>query len=129
MEKSLRLGFKASNNKAEYDTIIAKLQVACKLGVEKVEVFSNSKFVVNQVDGSFEAQDQCMCQYLKLIEGIRNNFRAVTMNRISRNQNSHADSLATLASSLSDLIPRLVLVEALEHPSIELQTTVATISE
>ena len=89
MEKSLRLGFKASNNKAEYDAIIAKLQVACKLGVEKVEVFSNSKFVVNQVDGNFEAQDQRMCQYLKLIEGIRNSFRAVTMNRISCRLLSH----------------------------------------
>ena len=85
--------------------------------------------MVNQVEGNFGARDQHMCQYLKLIKGIRYNFRADTVNRIPRNQNSHADSLATLASSPSDLIPRLVLVEALEHPSIELQMVVATISE
>ena len=81
------------------------------------------------MEGSFGARDQYMCQYLKLIEGIHYIFRVDTVNRIPRNQNSHADSLTTLASSLSDLIPRLVLVEALEHQSIELQMVVATISE
>lgn len=55
LEKSLRLGFKDSNNEAEYEALIAGLQAACKLGMEDVEVFSDSILVVNQVDGRFEA--------------------------------------------------------------------------
>ena len=58
MEKSLRLGFKASNNKVEYEALIVGLQVARNLRVEEVEVFSDSRLVVNQVEGSFGARDQ-----------------------------------------------------------------------
>ena len=39
LEKSLRLGFKASNNKVEYEALIVRLQAARKLRVEEVEVF------------------------------------------------------------------------------------------
>lgn len=70
-----------------------------------------------------------MCQYLKFIESIRASFREVTMNKLLRNQNSHADSLATLASSSSDRIPQMILVESLEQLSIEMQTVIAATSE
>lgn len=105
LEKPLRLVFKDSNNKAEYEALIVGLQAVCKLGVEDVDVFLDSRLVVNQVDGRFEARHQRMCQYQKSIESIRYNFRAVTMNRLSRNHNSHADSLTTLGPSLNFLIP------------------------
>ena len=49
--------------------------------------------------------------------------------RVLRSQNSCADSLATLAYSSGDHIPRMILVKLLEHPSIERQTLVATMSE
>ena len=38
--------------------------------------------------------------------------------QISRGQNRHADSLATLASSLIDEVPRLIKVEVVKEPSI-----------
>lgn len=60
LEKSLRLGFKASNNEAEYEALTDGLQATRKLGVDEVEVFSDSRLVINKVDGSFKAQDQCM---------------------------------------------------------------------
>ena len=74
LEKSLRLGFGASINEAKYEALIAGLQVAQKLGVEEVDVFSNSRLVVNQIDWSFEAKDQRMSQYLKLIGNLCANF-------------------------------------------------------
>lgn len=51
------------------------------------------------------------------------------MVRVPRSQNSHADSLATLASSLDDCIPRMITMELLERSSIEPQVVVATSSE
>lgn len=45
------------------------------------------------------------------------------------NQNSHADSLATLASSLGDCISWMITVEMLEQLSIELQLIMAASSE
>lgn len=57
LNKSLRLGFQGSNNEVEYETLIARLRAALKLGAEEVEIFSDSRLVVSQVEGSFEAKD------------------------------------------------------------------------
>ena len=55
LEHSFRLGFKASNNEAEYEALIAGLKTALNLGARDVEVYSNSQLVINQVQGNFEA--------------------------------------------------------------------------
>lgn len=56
MEKSLRLGFRASNNEAKYEAFIFGIKAAQQLGAEEVEIFSDSNLVVSQVEGSFEAR-------------------------------------------------------------------------
>ena len=55
LEHSFRLGFKASNNEAEYEAFITGLKTTFDLGARNVEVYSDSRLVVNQVQGSFEA--------------------------------------------------------------------------
>ena len=47
LEHSLRLGFRASNNKAEYKALIAKLKVVRDMGAREVKVYSDSRLVVN----------------------------------------------------------------------------------
>ena len=70
-----------------------------------------------------------MLQYLRLFESLRVNFQDVRIVKVPRSQNNHVDSLATLASFLGDHIPRMILVELLEHPSIEHQTLAPVASE
>lgn len=41
VKHSLRLGFWASNNEAEYGALISGLKAARKLDAEEVEIFSN----------------------------------------------------------------------------------------
>ena len=55
LEHLFRLGFKTSNNEAEYKALIARLKTAFDLGTRDVEVYSDSQLVVNQVQGNFEA--------------------------------------------------------------------------
>lgn len=74
MEKSLRLGFHASNNEAEYEALIAGLRVVQKLDAKEVKVFLDSKLVVSQIKGSFEMKDSHMSQYLKFFSVLRPNF-------------------------------------------------------
>lgn len=71
LEKSLRLCFQASNNEAEYKAFITGLRVAQKLGAEEVEIFSNLRLVVSQVEGSFKEKDPRMSWYLKLFETLQ----------------------------------------------------------
>ena len=49
IEKSLRLGFSATNNEAEYETLLVRMNMVQKLGGKVVEVFSDSWLVVGQV--------------------------------------------------------------------------------
>ena len=47
LEHSFRLGFKASNNKVEYEAFIAGLRTAFDMGAQDIEVYSDSRLVVN----------------------------------------------------------------------------------
>ena len=60
IEKSLRLGFSATNNKAEYEVLLMGMNMIQKMGGKAVEVFSDSRLIVDQVKGELEAQDARM---------------------------------------------------------------------
>ena len=92
LEHSFRLSFKALNNEAKYEALLAGLRVVSDLGAKEVEVYSNSQLVVNQVQGSFEAKDPWMMEYLRLVKQVIDHF-------------TDFDSLATLASSSTEGIP------------------------
>ena len=47
LEHSFRLGFKASNNKAEYEALLVELRAVLNMGAREVEVYSDSWLVVN----------------------------------------------------------------------------------
>lgn len=47
LEHSLKLGFQASNNEAGYKALVAGLRVARKLGAMEVEIYSDSRLVMN----------------------------------------------------------------------------------
>ena len=46
MHCALRFGFNASNNEAEYEALIAGLNLAKEIKVEFLEIYSDSQFVV-----------------------------------------------------------------------------------
>ncbi|XP_075655042.1 uncharacterized protein LOC142625237 [Castanea sativa] len=66
LEHLFKLGFRASNNEVEYEALLAGLRVVMDLGAKEVEVYSDSLFMVSQVQGNFEAKDPWMIEYLRL---------------------------------------------------------------
>ena len=56
MEKSLRLGFSATNNEAEYEALLQGMAMVQKMGGKAIEMFLNSRLVVGQVEGELEAR-------------------------------------------------------------------------
>ena len=64
IEKSLRLGFSATNNEAEYEALLVGMTMLQKLGGKVVEIFLDSRIVVGQVRGELEARDARMQDYL-----------------------------------------------------------------
>ena len=53
---AIHFGFKASNNKAEYEALIAGLCLTLKLQVHNVKIFNDSQLVVNQVNDIYLAR-------------------------------------------------------------------------
>ena len=70
IEKSLRLGFSATNNEAEYEALLMEMMMVQKMGGKTVKVFSDSKLVVGQVRGDLEARDPRMQEYLSQVRSI-----------------------------------------------------------
>ena len=113
IEKFLRLNFSAINNEAKYEALLMGMMMVQKMGGKAVKVFSDSKLVVGQVRGDLEARDPRMQEYLYQIRSIQAKFEVFDLSHIPRGGNTHADSLATLATSSAQDLPRVILVEDL----------------
>ncbi|TQE00302.1 hypothetical protein C1H46_014029 [Malus baccata] len=74
MEYALHFKFKASNNKAEYEALLAGLRLAKHLGVKRIDIFNNSQLVVNQVTNNFDAKDSFMVAYLAQTQLLLKHF-------------------------------------------------------
>ena len=57
IEKSLRLGFSATNNEAKYEALLQGMAMVLKMGGKALEVFLDSKLVMGQVKRELEARD------------------------------------------------------------------------
>ena len=117
IEKSLRLGFSATNNEAEYEALLMGMMMVQKMGGKTVKVYSDSKLVVGQVRGELEARDPRMQEYLSQVRSIQTKFEVFDMSHVLKGGNTHADSLATLATSSAQDLPRVILVEDLYTPT------------
>ena len=71
IKKSLRLGFSATNNEAEYETLLEGMTMVQKMGVRTIEIFSDSRLVVGQVKGELEARDMRMQDYLSQVRHLQ----------------------------------------------------------
>ena len=74
IEKSLRLGFSATNNEAEYEALLVGMAMVQKMGRKAVEIFSNSRLVVGQVRGDLKARDVRMQEYLNQVRHLQLRF-------------------------------------------------------
>ena len=117
IDKSLRLGFSATNNEAEYKALLQGMAMVRKMGGKAVEMFLNSRMVVGQVKGELEVRDTRMQEYLSQAKRLQSDFNLFSLSHVSRSGNTHADSLATLATSSGGSLPRVILIEHLDRAS------------
>ena len=87
------------------------------MGEKVVEIFSDSRLVVGQVQGDLEARDLRMQEYLNQVRHLQSGFESFNLSQILRSRNSHVDSLAMLATSSAQNLPRVILVEDLCKPT------------
>ena len=92
IEKSLRLGFLATNNESEYEALLVGTTMVQKMGGKTIEIFLYSRLVVGQVEGELEARDVRMQEYLNQVRHLQSGFESFTLLQIPRSRNMHVDS-------------------------------------
>ena len=99
LEKSLRLDFSATNNEAEYEALLEGMAVVQRMEGKFIKLFSDSRLVLGQVRGEFEAKDERMQGYLRQVRFMQSKFDSFDLLHVPRSGNAHADSLAMIATS------------------------------
>ena len=115
-EKFLRLSFSATNNEPKYEALLMGMAMVQKMGGKAVKVFLDSKLVVGQVRGDLEARDPRMQEYLCQIRSMQVKFEVFDLSHIAKGGNTHADYLATLATSSAQDLPRVYLLKTYAPP-------------
>ena len=120
IEYVLRFGFQASNNEAEYEAVIAGLNLSHSLEIDHLEVCSDSQLVVRQIEDTYEAKSGRMILYLKKVQDLLKKFVLVQVRHIPRAENFQADALEKLETASQEDLSRSTPVEYLTEPSVDL---------
>ena len=117
IKKSLRLDFSAMNNEAEYEALLEGMAMVQRMGGKFIKLFSDSRLVVGQVEGEFEAKDERMQGYLRQVKCMQSKFDSFDLLHVPISGNTPAAFLAMLTTSSAQDLPRVILVEDLYKPS------------
>ncbi|KAM1754933.1 hypothetical protein ACFX12_007327 [Malus domestica] len=90
-----------SNNVAEYQALIIGLQMAINMEIIALEIYGDSKLIINQLLTKYEVRKDDIVSYFRLATQLLQRFEAVTLEHVPRKENQMADALANLASSIT----------------------------
>lgn len=88
---------KASNNVAEYHGLLRGLEAATELGATEVEVYMDSKLVVEQMSGRWKIKHPDMKELAVKAQQLARGFTSVSYTWIPREKNKKADALSNVA--------------------------------
>jgi len=109
IEQALRFAFKASNNQAEYEALIAGILLAKEMGAKSLLAKSDSLLVTGQVTGEYQAKNPQMAAYFEYVKILKETFAVFELVHVPIEQNARADLLAKLANSDKGGIQRTVI--------------------
>jgi probable phosphoglycerate mutase len=87
----------ATNNVAEYSALIAGLEKALELGVEEVEVVSDSELMVKQMTGEYRVKNEALRELSLEAGRLARRIGSVDYTAVRREHNKLADQLVNEA--------------------------------
>lgn len=87
----------ATNNVAEWTGVVQALELARELGAERVDLFLDSKLIVEQLHGRWRVKDAKLIPLWADARAVLAGFRLWSATHVPRAQNSVADALANEA--------------------------------
>ncbi|TYK14754.1 uncharacterized protein E5676_scaffold13055G00010 [Cucumis melo var. makuwa] len=122
---SFTLSELCSNNVLEYQAFIIDLQMASEFRIKCIEIFGDSKLIINQLSYQYEVKHQDLKPYFSYARRLMDRFDSIILKHIPRSENKKADALANLATALTaseDIPINISLCQKWIVPSIEVNT-------
>ncbi|GKB49707.1 reverse transcriptase domain-containing protein [Tanacetum coccineum] len=126
---ALRFRFDDTNNKAEYEALIAELRIAEQMGVKNLQANVDSRLVANQVNGTYVAKEADMIRYMEKLRTLTSSFKAFSTRQVLRSENKKSDTLSKITSTSFAHLSKQVLVEELKEKSISEVKILAVVEE
>jgi ribonuclease HI len=92
----------ATNNVAEYRALIAGLEKAVELGVDDLEVFSDSELLVKQMRGEYKVKKATLKELSEEAARLARQLESVSYTAVRREHNELADRLVNEALDASE---------------------------
>ena len=87
----------ATNNVAEYRALVAGLEKAAELGVDELEVVSDSELLVKQMRGEYKVKNERLRGLFEQASNLVDGLRSVRFTAVRREHNELADRLVNEA--------------------------------
>ena len=87
----------ATNNVAEYRALVAGLGKAVELGIDELEVVSDSELLVRQMTGEYKVKNETLRDLNDEAESLARKLRRVRYTAVRREHNELADRLVNEA--------------------------------
>ena len=104
----IRLDFPTTNNEAEYEALVAGLDLTKVAGTENIIVHCDSQVVTSQINGNYECKNDRIKRYLEEVKHQISSLK-VEFIQIPREENEWADHLAKAALAEFMLVLEQVL--------------------
>ena len=91
----------ATNNVAEYAALVAGLERAVEVGVDELEVISDSELLVKQMRGEYRVKNRALQDLSLDASRLARRIQRVTYTAVRREHNELADSLVNEALDAS----------------------------
>ena len=96
LKYGVQFQFLATNNEKEYEAILTELRIAKSMEAKNILLKSDSKLVIGQIKGDYEAKEYRMQRYLKLMNQLAMELEQVEFMQVPRSLNSEADEVASV---------------------------------
>lgn len=95
-EHKLFAGLRWTNNDMEYGGVILALDTACHLGVRSLDIYSDSKLVVNQVRDFYQINFPRLRFYYEEVLKLASKLDSVSISHVHREMNPYPDAICNL---------------------------------
>jgi ribonuclease HI len=97
--------FPASNNAAEYEALIHRLNIAISLSIKRLMVYGDSMVVISQINKEWDCSSDSMGKYCTAARKLEDKFEGLEFHHVEGDRNTAADALSKLGSSQTQVPP------------------------